>query len=265
MSDLRQSVAYRQFQTSQGWHHFPLGKSFLAWRRLPLWPWPVAKFQRAELPKIDTLDEIGRQLSLGMLYLEPVSLTSDQKKKLNQADYRLAKNPFLPTKTIILDLTQTLAEIKAKFKKDTRYCLRKSYKQKVEIKTGSSQKIADKFYQGWRKTSGWKLLIPTRRSFRSLVNSFGRNAYLQLAFNNKTIIGGNLILIHQKIAYYYYAFTAPLGRKKLVQYRLVLEAIRWAKKSVALGLILKEFMTPPPNLRPGEVFPTLKKVSAAPK
>ena len=259
MSDLRQSVAYRKFQTSQGWSHLPLGKSFLASRRLPLWPWPVAKFQRAELPEIDTLDEIGQQFKLGMFYLEPVSLTPNQQKELKQSGYQPAKHPFLPTKTIILDLTPALTKIKAQFKKDTRYCLRKSFEHEVEIKTGSGQKIADEFYQGWRKTSGWKLLIPTRRSFRSLISSFGQNTHLQLAFNNETIIGGNLILVHQKTAYYYYAFTAPLGRKKLVQYRLIWKAIHWAKKSGYTTFDLEGIYDPTTKLKAWRGFSHFKK------
>ena len=95
MADLRQAPAYRRHQSLQSWRHLPLGHSFLAWRKLPLWPWPVAKFQRAPLPPVKTLNEVGKTLRLTSFYLEPAQITAEQKRELKQTGWKPNHQPLV--------------------------------------------------------------------------------------------------------------------------------------------------------------------------
>lgn len=132
--------------------------------------------------------------------------------------------PLLATKTLRVDLTPPLEKILAGFKKDARYCLRKC----SMLNTQCSTNKFDEFYKLWKRSAGIKKLwTPSQKDFDSLVTAFGKKCFC-LTLDG---LAGALILIHAKTAYYYYAGALPEGKKRYLQYLVVWELMKIAKKA----------------------------------
>ncbi len=259
MSDLRQSKAYRDFQHQEGWCHQKIGSGWLAYRRLPLWPWPVAKLQRAPLPNLKSLLDLGRQLHLFSLTIEPLALTAAQEKTLHEHGFRPLTAAFLPTRTVTLSLRPDLADLRTGCKKDTRSCLKRADAQPLTLCHGTGLELANLFHRAWKKTVGWKLITPSRRTLEHLRRSFKQNLVFLVALSDQEVIAGALILTVGQTAYYYYAFTNPEGRRRLAQYRLVWRAIGWAKKHGCRQFDFEGIAAPGANQKSWRGFSHFKK------
>jgi len=246
--DLRQSSQYAKYIKLTGWVVEKVNGYYVYIRKIPLTPFSIIKVQRPkEIPfkKIDRLAQKHRAL---VVYLEP--LTTSRKSQITEFGYRLHKSPFLPAKTIHLDLTQSEEKILAQMKKDARYEIRKAKKEAIQL-----IKVQDleRFHQAWRESVGWRRYVPSLKNLKALKKSFGKNAIFltvesqtqntsevklsltsedtsEVKGKRQKIIAGTVILIAGKTAYYYYAFSSKEGRRKSAQYLLVWEAIKLAKK-----------------------------------
>lgn len=221
--DLRQSATYAGYLKSLGWTIEKAVGCQIFIRKIPFLPFSIIKIQRpTKIPfaKIKKLAKIYRALAI---YLEPLTYQS----VIDTKDYKLKKSPFLPTKTLQIDLTPSLKKIFRQMHKDARYAIKKVEKENMEIL--QSEDI-EKLHYNWKKSINWRHLVPSLKSLQSLKKSFGKNAiFLEAVHSNKPVAGTIILMVH-KTAYYYYAFTAKEGRKKLAQYLLVWEAIKLAKR-----------------------------------
>ena len=237
MADLRQSEKYAHYLKLIGWTVEKVGRNFIFVRRLPVIPFSVIKVQRPKSPlSLVKIDQLAKKYRALAIYLEPSTnclagrQVNHQSSLINHR-YHLHQSPFLPTKTIQLDLTRTEEKIMAQMKKDTRYGLRKA--KKIEIKKLRDKEIRE-FHQAWKKAVSWRRHLPSLKNLQALKKAFGNKA-LFLAFAKDKIpktqsLAGAVILMANKTAYYFYAFTAKKGRRNFAQYRLVWEAIKLAKK-----------------------------------
>lgn len=207
MADLRQSPAYAEYLKRIGWRVEKIGGVNVFIRSLG-----IAKIQRADVPV-----SFPKIPGIWMTKLEPLSLGQVPR------GFRQDGWPLLATKTLRVDLTPPLAEILAGFAKDCRYCLRKS--QTTNLK--SQLNDFEGFYDLWKKAAKIKhLWIPPPKHFAALVECFGNNC-LCITINN---LAGALALIHDQVAYYYYAAALPEAKKSYLPYTGVWELIRAAKK-----------------------------------
>jgi len=244
MADFRQTSQYGEYLEAIGWVVKKIDGTLVFIRKIPLTPFSIIKIQRVEkIPDFVRVEKLAKKYRALSVSIEP-SVFSPQSSpasplarrgravfKLKKNGYRLSNSPYLPTKTIWLDLSQSKTELLKQMKKDARYSLKKINRPDYNIlvydnKTGQEIK---NFYQAWKKTAGWQMLIPSFKNILALKNSFGRKA-LFLASKSPEIIAGTIILMTGQTAYYYYAFTSKKGRKLLAQYGLVWEAIKLAKK-----------------------------------
>ena len=255
MKDFRQSAQHVNYLKETGWLVEKLGGSFVFIRRLPLIPVSVLKIQRPEkLPDFSKIDQLARKHRAISVTIEPTNRNQVPMKsrippalprvlgttgigevgrlKIRNYGYKLSKSPYLPTKTIQLDLAQSQESLLAQMKKDARYSLRK-IGCRSNCFEAKNEKEIERFYRAWRRAVGWRKLIPSLKNIKILKKSFGQNAFF-LAFKKEEIVAGTIILIAQETAYYYYAFTNPEGRKLLAQSGLVWEAIKKAKKKGCL-------------------------------
>ncbi|MEK7504050.1 MAG: peptidoglycan bridge formation glycyltransferase FemA/FemB family protein [Patescibacteria group bacterium] len=193
MADLRQSSAFAKYITSLGWI---VEKNIFI---RPLWIFgAIAKVRRGKLPK-------------------------NWKAILKKHHVWLLKIDNSPTKTLRIDLTPSLKNILAQFKKDCRYNLRKVTSDKYQV---TSNNFIN-FYEIWKKSARRKnLWIPSEKDYSSLIKCFGKNAFC-ITINNEA---GALILIHDNIAYYYYAGATAEGTKQNLPYSVVWKCIQEAKK-----------------------------------
>jgi len=150
----------------------------------------------------------------------------------------LSKSPFLPTKTIHLDLTQSKDKLLKQVKKDARYALRKT----EDLKTKKLKNIdeVEEFRNVWKKSVGLKRYVPSLSHLTALKKTFADNSLFLLASSNQTGLprqseasAGAIFLIGDKNSYYWQAFTSKEGRKSLSQYKIVWEGILWAKEKGA--------------------------------
>lgn len=222
MPDLRQLKEYAHYMSLSGWQVEKAGKSNVFIRKIPFLPFSVIKIQRPTSPislaKIDQLSQKYRALAV---YLEPS--TTSQSSSITKRGYRLSKTPFLPTKTLRLDLNQSKEKILSQMKKEARYCLRKAGKSSFSI-----FEVTDlaALHQAWKKSVGWQRHLPSKKSLSALKKAFNNKAiFLTINF-----LAGTTILIGDKTAYYFYAFTSKKGRENLTQYLLIWQAIKIAKK-----------------------------------
>lgn len=227
MADLRQSSQYARFMEKTGWRLEKVGSNFLYLRRLPLLPFSVAKLQRPQ-PPVDfgKLDNLARKSQALLVKVEPDRGDwGDRGKELNKHGYR--QSSWIPavSKTLHLDLTQTEKRILAGMKKDARYSLHRAEKNKLQLNKVVS---LTEFYQAWKKAKPPRIWMPPLEHVRAMKESFGKN-FLILSVG-KPPIAGTIILLADKTAYYYFAFSSSKGKKLFAPYFLVWKGIKEAKK-----------------------------------
>ena len=224
MTDLRQSSDYARYLKACNWQVAGGSGAYAFIRRIPFTPISIIKVQRPAKISFTAISRLTKKHRAFFVYLEPAA--NAQATAAQSHGFRLSKSPFLPTKTIHLDLSPPLAKILAQMKKDGRYCLRKAQLQTLQL-TKVTNLTA--FRAVWpRRWLGWK---PSLKNLHRLKKSFGKNAlFLAATSPHHQIIAGTVILIANKTAYYYYAFTTKQGRQKLAQYWLVWQAIKELKK-----------------------------------
>ncbi|HUW21253.1 MAG TPA: peptidoglycan bridge formation glycyltransferase FemA/FemB family protein [Candidatus Bathyarchaeia archaeon] len=231
--DLRQSPNYAVYLEKIGWQVEKTEGVQVFIRKIPLTPFSILKLQRPKhLPSPETIGKISRKYRALFAYIEPDLDQEPETSLYKKYGYKISKSPFLPTKTVVLDLNQSDYKLTRQLKKDTRLVLKK-LRQKPDLKTlicSQDDEILS-FYRSWKKAAGWQLIIPAFKTIGSLKSSFSEKAIFLAAYQNKqsNIIAGTIILLAGQTAYYFYAFTSKKGRRLLAQYGLVWEAIKIAK------------------------------------
>lgn len=233
--DLRQFPQYAKYMKSIGWLVEKVNGNYIYVRKIPLTPSSVIKIQRSKKIPFKQINQLAKKHRAVVIYLEPNVGTTIRYTlyTIHNHGYRFSKSPFLPTKTIHLDLTRSEGKILAQMKKDARYGIRKA--RGTVIKKFSNEEIKE-FHQAWKKSVSWRRYIPSLESLKALKKSFGRNAIFLTATHSNTLeyrtktAAGAVVLLAGKAVYYYYAFSSKEGRQKLAQYLLVWEAIKEAKK-----------------------------------
>ena len=246
MIDIRQSLHYANFLKSQGWivESLPAGKAgidninyFI--RKFPLIG-SVLKVQRPERLDLNKVRNLANKYRSFQIVVEPKD--ESQSELLASNGFKLCKSPFLPTKTLQIDLTQTNEKIYADFTKDCRYNIKRG--EKITTKVYSSLDDIKKWRTAWKNSVNYSRYVPSHQSLLNIKKSFpclaGRQAQsssLFLASHNilGRIIGGVLFTTSSHdgsnyITYYWYGFTNSEGRSTLSQYSLLYHGILWAKK-----------------------------------
>lgn len=257
--DLRQSSQYAKYMKTLGWKVIAIHNSqftvhsYLYLKKIPLLPFSIIKIQRPVMPlNLQVIDEIAKKHRALFVKVEPDIIKNQNCiLKMKNSGYHEDKWPLLPTKTIHINLKLPVNKLWEKLEKDARYAIRKTREyQSVKVPASPSggskyQSISEIFYKDFQKHHHGYL--PSKKEFMTLVKAFLKNSILLISsipeaeYSNdtyhhsrikdeKNIIAGVLILIDDKTAYYYYAFTSRLGRRLFSQYLLVWEAIKMAKK-----------------------------------
>jgi len=236
MVDIRQSIHFANYLKRLGWAVERVGEVNYFIRKFPL-VGSILKVQRPEEINYDIINRLCRKYRTFQVILEP-SLASGfgtfSHNQLYAHGFKLSKSPYLPSKTLQIDLTQTQKEIFGHFKKDARYAIKRG--GAMNIKSYSTPDEIKKWREAWKNSVKFYRYVPTTDQLINLRKSFPGNYSLFLASHNMSgrIIGGVLFTIssHERsnyISYYWYAFTNKEGRASLSQYSLLYQGILWAK------------------------------------
>lgn len=250
MKDLRQSPGYARFMASKGWGVESLpatplpqqssrGKRestiFAYLRRIPFVPLSVMKVQRFDrLPDLEALRRLVWRRRVVSVTLEPGTIVGLSMTELDWLltgrGFRPSRWPFLPSKTIRIDLTPGEDDLLGAMRKDARASIRKARGAfSVQIASHEDRLQIERFQEFWLRHGKGSILGLSE--LRALFMSFRGDAFLVLAASHSgTLLAGAVILHFERCAYYTYAATSALGRKALTGYLVVWEAMREARR-----------------------------------
>src|SRR3989344_8907528 len=117
MVDIRQTEQYANYLKREGWIVERIDNTNYFTRKLPLIG-SVLKLQRPEKIDFNTIDRLCRKYRVFQIIVEPNN--EHQVSSIKYQGYKLSKSPYLPSKTLQIDLTQSQKTISDHFKKDAR-------------------------------------------------------------------------------------------------------------------------------------------------
>jgi lipid II:glycine glycyltransferase (peptidoglycan interpeptide bridge formation enzyme) len=217
MVDIRQSKDYALYLSSIGWIIERTNNTNYFIKKIPLIG-SVIKIQRPKEIDFKKIEELSKKYRAFQIILEPKD--NKQKEEIKKSGFRLSNSPYLPTKTLELNLTKSEKDLLKGLKKDCRRIIEKT---KVKIVKVSPEK----FQKAWKKAVGLKRYVPPISQLESLKKTFGKNS---LFITTHDYSAGAIFLRAGGKSYYWQAFANKVGRKNNYQYKIVWEGIIWAKK-----------------------------------
>lgn len=228
MIDVRQSKNYANYLSTLGWTVETIAGVNYFIKKIPIIG-SVLKIQRPERIDFDRILALTKKYRVFQIIIEPKD--NSQEAKLKNQGFKLSKNPYLPSKTLQIDLAKSINHVVQNFKKDARKAIRVG--EKFSIKEYSSPSEIKLFREAWKKSVSFRRFVPPTDQLIDLRKNFPDNYSLFLASHNNfgTIIGGAIFTrsSHGNV-YYWQAFTNKEGRSSLSQYSLLYQGILWAKK-----------------------------------
>lgn len=226
MVDIRQTKEYARHLQNLGWTvERKQNTNYFIKKILGL---GILKVQRPEQINLETINEISQKYGVFQIIIEPK--TKSDAKHLVSNGYKLSKSPYLPSKTILIDLTRPKGEIWKTLNKKTRYSIKRG--EESQIKIQSSKTDIKSFRKAWRQSVGLGRFVPSTTDLLSLKKSFTKFTPLFLTSHNNSavIMGGSLFTrTSEKVSYYWQAFSSKEGRTSLSSYALLWQGILWAK------------------------------------
>lgn len=230
MTDIRQSSAYARYIKKIGWQVEKIDGIYIFFKKIPILP-AIVKIQRPQkIPNPDKLLVLIRRYRGKSVFIEPDLTTrvrTGNIKSFYDQKNQLAQSPFLPTKTIHVNLIPNTEKIFAHFSEAKRRACRRA--ENLGVNIIQAREIND--FIKLKKESVGFLGFLTTQTLLPLWKVFApENAYCLMALKNQKSIAGTLILIWQKTAYYWMAASNTFGKKNFAPTLLVWEALREAKK-----------------------------------
>lgn len=229
--EVQQSTLYRKYILSLGWSVATIDDVAVFYRSLPF-VGVMAKIQRpATLPYLPKLVPFLRKLHVRSVVVEPIA--SENETLFRSYMHALSKffkiisSPFLPTKTIIVDVTKTDKEMFALFSQAKRRAVRRAGKYGVSIT--HSSKIVDLI--AIKNKSAGLFGGMTTYGIDRLWNLFHKKnqSHILLAKTpHKEVVGGVLLLITGSTCYYWIAGATKKGKHMFAPTLLVWEALRYS-------------------------------------
>lgn len=160
-----------------------------------------------------------------------VSIEPDSEDFSAPDNWKKSKNHILPSKTIILDLNKTEADLLSAMSKKTRQYIRKSSAEKINIKRVHNRDDFDKCMQIYRDTA--KRARFELHSYQYYLDAFekmGDHSQLFAAFYDDQPIAFLWLAISASTAYELYGGMDAMGQQLRSNYALKWYAIRKCKE-----------------------------------
>lgn len=223
MKDIRQTQQYANYLQRNGWIIENDRGNYIFIRKIPILG-SIVKIQRPEFINYKKINDLEKKYKIFQIAIEPKNNFNNN--NLIQMGYKITKSPFLPSKTLKIDLTNSKEEIINNLKKDAKGIINKI----IQLKIVNYDNDIQQFRIFWKKSVGFKRYVPSIKNLKSLKNSFKKNCFFALS---ETKNAGAIFLIADKSAYYWQAFTNKSGRREKEQYKVVWEGILWSKRNGA--------------------------------
>ncbi len=231
--ELQQSPLYATYIKNLNWQVEIVDGVQIFLRKFPL-AGGFAKIQRLQtIPDIDKLLTLFKKYKVKRLVLEASqdmnpdlfnNLANELRKHIS-----ILESPFIPTKTIQVDLTPSEEEIFQRFSEAKRRAVRRAIKN--ELKVIESDNVEQLIKA--KNQSGGIFGFITTTGVKQIWSAFRpHNATTVLAYTpgNNQLIGGILLIFWEDTAYYWIAGATKKGKKLFAPTLLVWEAIKISKK-----------------------------------
>ena len=164
--------------------------------------------------------------------LPPLRQTRRAKRIFKDLGFRPAMMHLHAEHTHLLDLTKELGELKANFRKNTRYEIKRAAKRGIKITKSTNPEDIKQFYDIQLKTAKRHSFVPY--SYPYLYEQFKQfnedgQVALYTAKKDDQIIAQAFIIFYNKEAAYHYGASTELGRKEPGAYLIQWQAIQDAK------------------------------------
>lgn len=233
-----QTEAWGQLKSRFGWQWEDVHGTIVLFRRLPLGlrvayvprgpRWPIAPETLA------ALEAICRTRGAFFLKLEPdVPASAEAAAQLVSHGFRPAAQTIQPSRSIIIDISGTEAEVLARMKQKTRYNIKLATKKEVQISNKDKEKsLAD--FNALLHTTG------ERDGFGVHAASYYQTAYelfqprgqcelFMAEFQGQPLAGVMAFALGQR-AWYFYGASSNEERQRMAPYLAQWAAIQWARE-----------------------------------
>ncbi len=229
MIDIRQTKPYAEYIKRNGWIVEGGEGEYIFIRKFPL----IGSFIKVQRPEkinkvfLQKIENTAKKFRSVQIVIEPKS-KKDKKLLLNYG-YKQSKNPYLPSKTLELDLTISNQKLFSALHKNAKHSL-----HITENLILSRNPDVKSFQQAWKNSIGYRRYVPSKHKLEYIMGCFASSALFLASHNNNlisknTVTAGAIFLIADKKAYYWQAFANKEGRGQLAPYRLLWEGILWSK------------------------------------
>ncbi|MEK7526067.1 MAG: peptidoglycan bridge formation glycyltransferase FemA/FemB family protein [Patescibacteria group bacterium] len=231
MTDLRQTPRYAKYMQSIGWHVEKNAGVYCFSKQIPI----LGKFIKVQRPKNIT-PSLFRNLEKKKAFkiiLEPdltsAAQTQSNHKLLSSNNFTKSNSPYLPSKTIHIDLKLTEEALLKQMKAKTRYNIKIAKRNGVIIKKSTditafaifwSKNVEGSIFNFWSQ----------KENIVKMYKAFDKKTDLLIAYKNGEMLAGILMPQTQEIAYYMYAAASKKGKKLHAPTLITWEAIKLAKK-----------------------------------
>ncbi|MGD0523423.1 MAG: peptidoglycan bridge formation glycyltransferase FemA/FemB family protein [Candidatus Microgenomates bacterium] len=217
MPDIRQSSEYGRYLAQIGWTVERVKNTNYFIRKFPIIG-SVLKIQRPEKIDHQVIKELQKKYKAFQIILEPSPYCL-----LPSASFRLSKSPYLPTKTLHIDISLSEKNILAGFRSD----IQRAIKQFSINQFSNYQDNLEQFRKVWKKAVGLSKYVPSPKQLKALQSSFKDNSLFVTTSDESD---GIIFLLSDSILYYWQAFSDKKRRYLPNQYRMVWYGILWGKK-----------------------------------
>ena len=181
------------------------------------------KIQRTDDFNLVDVLNLAKEHHVFQIIIEPQS--DLHTKELSDYGFSLSKSTFLPSKTIQLNVEQSLPTILSQMKKDARYSIKKSSSCVIK-----ECRDTQTFRNAWRAAVSHKRHVLSMRDLEAFRDAFKGDMIYLLSEDHSS---GGMFLKADHTVYYWAGFTTQAARKTLVQYQVIWHAIQWAKEKKA--------------------------------
>jgi lipid II:glycine glycyltransferase (peptidoglycan interpeptide bridge formation enzyme) len=224
--DLRQTKEYISYIRSLGWEADEFQRTYIYIKRFLFWKF--VKVQRPGSLDIRSFNEyLLRKYRFSTIYLEPG--TQSQYEHFLKLGFKKYNSPYLPSKTIQVDLTKTETQLLNQMHYKTRYNIKKTGGDNLIVtSTGDINKFAD-FWQKCAKDRG--MFLDQRREIKMLHKAFDKNSDIWIATDiEKKWLAAIFQVSTDDISYYMYAASSKEGKKLYAPTILAWKAVESAKQ-----------------------------------
>jgi lipid II:glycine glycyltransferase (peptidoglycan interpeptide bridge formation enzyme) len=198
---------------------------------------PVIDWNNKKLAQkvLDFLKQMTHKHSCSFFRISPLIKDESQNRALLQEYGFLSSTAHMvdAEKTLIIDLTKSLEDLKKDMRKNTRYNVRKSKREGIEVRHVGDLSLFDEFTEIYKDTverQGWSAYSVSYIKSEYEVFSKNNMARMFVAYHDNQPIAASIFLFYQDEVVYHHSGSLTEFRDLPSSYGIQWEVMKYAKK-----------------------------------